>query len=142
MNVNLDDLQSFYKLRRQTCPTNRLNWITRCSNEVATAACSSDSSLGLHVSNLRATNESSDGCATFGSQERTRPNLMTKISGTKMVPGIGIEPTRPCGHRILSPARLPVPPARRNSRISQQHPTASSGMALHRGEMRCIQCIQ
>src|ERR1700733_12410409 len=22
----------------------------------------------------------------------------------------GIEPTRPCGHRILSPARLPVPP--------------------------------
>jgi hypothetical protein len=29
-----------------------------------------------------------------------------------VVPGIGIEPTRPCGHRILSPARLPVPPAR------------------------------
>jgi hypothetical protein len=25
----------------------------------------------------------------------------------------GIEPTRPCGHRILSPARLPVPPLER-----------------------------
>jgi hypothetical protein len=25
----------------------------------------------------------------------------------------GIEPTRPCGHRILSPARLPVPPHQR-----------------------------
>src|SRR5713101_6497702 len=32
----------------------------------------------------------------------------------RMVPGIGVEPTRPCGHRILSPARLPVPPARRS----------------------------
>ena len=26
----------------------------------------------------------------------------------------GIEPTRPCGHRILSPARLPVPPHQRS----------------------------
>jgi cytoskeletal protein CcmA (bactofilin family) len=29
-----------------------------------------------------------------------------------MVPEEGIEPTRPCGHRILSPARLPVSPLR------------------------------
>ncbi len=29
-----------------------------------------------------------------------------------MVPEEGVEPTRPCGHRILSPARLPVPPFR------------------------------
>ena len=28
----------------------------------------------------------------------------------RMVLEEGIEPTRPCGHRILSPARLPVPP--------------------------------
>ena len=27
-----------------------------------------------------------------------------------MVPGAGIEPARPCGRRILSPLRLPVPP--------------------------------
>ena len=30
----------------------------------------------------------------------------------KMVPEVGIEPTRPCGHGILSPARLPVSPLR------------------------------
>src|SRR5229473_2350888 len=30
-----------------------------------------------------------------------------------LVPEEGVEPTRPCGHRILSPARLPVPPLRR-----------------------------
>ena len=27
-----------------------------------------------------------------------------------MVPEAGIEPARPQGHRILNPARLPVPP--------------------------------
>ena len=27
-----------------------------------------------------------------------------------MVPGVGIEPTRPCGHEILSLARIPIPP--------------------------------
>src|SRR5258706_5731289 len=27
-----------------------------------------------------------------------------------LVPEEGVEPTRPCDHRILSPARLPVPP--------------------------------
>jgi hypothetical protein len=29
------------------------------------------------------------------------------------MPKVGVEPTRPFGHRILSPARLPVPPLRR-----------------------------
>src|SRR5215831_3769125 len=28
------------------------------------------------------------------------------------VPGAGVEPARPFGHRILSPARLPIPPSR------------------------------
>ena len=45
--------------------------------------------------------------------------------------GKGIEPTRPCGHRILSPARLPVPPARRNSKIPRKP------RGLH-----CIRCIR
>ena len=26
------------------------------------------------------------------------------------VPEVGLEPTRPCGHWILNPARLPIPP--------------------------------
>jgi hypothetical protein len=36
-----------------------------------------------------------------------------------LVPEEGVEPTRPCGHRILSPARLPVPPLGHVVRISQ-----------------------
>lgn len=29
-----------------------------------------------------------------------------------VVPGEGLEPSRHCWHRILSPARLPIPPSR------------------------------
>src|SRR5215472_2030906 len=32
-----------------------------------------------------------------------------------LVPEKGIEPSRPCGHRILSPTRLPLPPLRRGN---------------------------
>jgi hypothetical protein len=32
----------------------------------------------------------------------------------QVVPGIRVEPTQPCGPRILSPARLRVPPLRLN----------------------------
>src|SRR5258708_6495961 len=35
-----------------------------------------------------------------------------------LVPEEGVEPTRPCGHRILSPARLPVPPFGHIGRIA------------------------
>ena len=34
------------------------------------------------------------------------------------MPATGIEPVRYCYHRILSPARLPVPPRRRTRRIN------------------------
>jgi hypothetical protein len=37
----------------------------------------------------------------------------------KMVPEEGVEPTRPCGHRILSPARLPVPPFGQQLKIAR-----------------------
>src|SRR4030042_1176034 len=33
--------------------------------------------------------------------------------GKRLVPEEGGDPSRPCGHGILSPARLPVPPLRR-----------------------------
>ena len=41
------------------------------------------------------------------------------------MPKVGIEPTRPEGHRILSPARLPVPPLR--PRIADDRGDASRG---------------
>src|SRR6187397_2991109 len=34
------------------------------------------------------------------------------LQGMHGVPKVGLEPTRPRGHRILSPARLPIPPLR------------------------------
>src|SRR5438132_13844580 len=34
-------------------------------------------------------------------------------AANQLLPAEGLEPTRPCGHWILSPARLPVPPRRR-----------------------------
>ncbi len=33
-----------------------------------------------------------------------------------IVPEVGLEPTRGCPHRILSPARLPIPPLRQGGR--------------------------
>src|SRR5207302_4128257 len=35
------------------------------------------------------------------------------LGSRTLLPKVGLEPTRPLGHRILSPARLPVPPLRR-----------------------------
>src|SRR5262249_4742495 len=34
-----------------------------------------------------------------------------------MVPEVGLEPTRPCGHGVLSAASLPVPPLRHEYRL-------------------------
>ena len=36
-----------------------------------------------------------------------------------MVPKAGIEPARYCYHRILSPARLPIPPLRHINGVSE-----------------------
>ena len=36
----------------------------------------------------------------------------SKNSVICLVPEVGLEPTQPCGHRILNPARLPIPPLR------------------------------
>lgn len=33
------------------------------------------------------------------------------------IPAAGVEPARPCGHWILSPARLPIPPRRHITNI-------------------------
>ena len=45
--------------------------------------------------------------------DRARCSTMAAPSN---VPTEGVEPTRPCGHRILSPARLPIPPRRLSCR--------------------------
>ena len=47
-----------------------------------------------------------------------------------LVPEKGVEPSRPCGHRILSPARLPVPPLRRRFRVVVYHGVVDSPPSL------------
>ncbi len=39
-----------------------------------------------------------------------RPRSPFDAESGRLVAEVGLEPTRPCGHRILSPARLPIPP--------------------------------
>jgi hypothetical protein len=50
-----------------------------------------------------------------------------------MVPGGGVEPPRPCGRRILSPLRLPVPPSRPLSTL--QLPRRAASDATLRGRL-------
>ena len=56
------------------------------------------------------------GASTPWRADRRGRRAFRAPSGSASTPGpmpkVGIEPTRPCGHRILSPARLPVPPLR------------------------------
>ena len=42
------------------------------------------------------------------------------IQRPRIVPAEGLEPTRSCDHWILSPARLPVPPRRRQASSSYE----------------------
>lgn len=42
--------------------------------------------------------------------------------GVQLIPAAGVEPARPCGHWILSPARLPVPPLRQKITHDWIHP--------------------
>ncbi len=43
--------------------------------------------------------------------ENAEPLRSKRFSASK-IPVVGVEPTRPRGHGILSPARLPIPPHR------------------------------
>lgn len=50
------------------------------------------------------------GNSTYNKEKKTRSeNLVFNT-----IPAAGVEPARPCGHWILSPARLPIPPRRQS----------------------------
>src|SRR5436309_15104852 len=61
------------------------------------------------------------GFKTSNAQHPTSGNL----------PAEGLEPTRPCGHWILSPARLPIPPRRR---FGKERDDTTSAHKLKRAE--------
>ena len=44
-----------------------------------------------------------------------------------LVPGAGLEPARPCGQRILSPLRLPIPPPGCGAGRPSQHSNGAGG---------------
>ena len=57
----------------------------------------------------------------FGAKNQMRGGLRGVLCANRLfllVPGEGVEPTRYLYHRILSPARLPVPPSRRARSIT------------------------
>ncbi len=57
----------------------------------------------------------------FGAKNQMRGGLRGALCANRLillVPGEGVEPTRYLYHRILSPARLPVPPSRRARSIA------------------------
>ncbi len=50
------------------------------------------------------------GLAVWQSSSEIARDSEAKASRVRLVPGTGVEPARPCGHQILSLARLPIPP--------------------------------
>jgi len=64
------------------------------------------------------------------SSEKTRTRCAsTDVSAStcNQVPEVGLEPTRPCGHWILNPARLPIPPLRRAFGCAAGRPSLEGG---------------
>ena len=57
----------------------------------------------------------------FRMNNRPRFHIVSALNGCG-VQKMGLEPTRPCGHRHLKPARLPIPPLLQANRILTQHP--------------------
>ena len=51
------------------------------------------------------------GNSTKTEKKKTRSENLVIIT----IPAAGVEPARPCGHWILSPARLPIPPRRQSN---------------------------
>ena len=53
----------------------------------------------------------------MGSFRRPGGSGTLMASSDVVVPVAGVEPARPCGHGILSPGRLPIPPHRHNKSL-------------------------
>ena len=78
-------------------------------NRIIAARNQAVAALRASEAQLRATWEH----ATLGAALLDRlETLRLEGFANDLVPEVGIEPTRPCGHGILSPARLPVSPLR------------------------------
>src|SRR5579862_9802358 len=86
---------------------------------------------------------SSPSVATMRAQsERLGENGDERASPPSVREG-GLEPPRPCGHRNLNPARLPIPPlARERRRIAQTSQYDRWPMGLQRFERRLERLVE
>src|SRR5205807_10363975 len=79
-----------------------------------------------------------------GNHRFKRRTLNAEHPTSEDLPAEGLEPTRPCGHWILSPARLPIPPRRLLESLKLRIRTRSSSVsdfsfaACHAFEKSCV----
>src|SRR5438309_11745133 len=66
-----------------------------------------------------------------------RRTLNAQHATSENLPAEGLEPTRPCGHWILSPARLPIPPRRLFERTERYRLRAQAQVARTKADSRC-----
>ena len=92
--------------------------ISRCGSSPGTSWTGSGRVFGFKgsgVQELRRSRNSigrSDGSADGAAACLAEAGLGDRSRGRRLVPEVGVEPTHPEGHGILSPARLPVSPLR------------------------------
>ena len=58
-----------------------------------------------------------------GRTQKTQKDEIIFPGFSDVIPAAGVEPARPCGHWILSPARLPIPPRRHDMKNAIFHLT-------------------
>src|ERR1017187_176611 len=95
--------------RRSSLPSRRPTTQASSSPTRCTPRPTTLKSFGNFRRILRSTSISAQPPSRYGTTDRAS---CLRRAIERLVPTEGIEPTRPCGHWILSPARLPVPPRR------------------------------
>ncbi len=82
--------------------------------------------LGTRYSSQHCIFESASMASEIEDGPLSRRLLRPFLLVIPVVPKVGLEPTLPCGNRILSPARLPISPLRLLARVSHGAPAAAA----------------
>ena len=116
---------------------------TSIENSLRTRRFTNCSRLGAEAVDKKLTNKSGIGassCATM--QGKVCPDNIRFFlvnSSVERMPAEGIEPTRSCDHWILSPARLPVPPRRREEiKLQNRNLSSSASRCARRSDERAL----
>ena len=77
--------------------------------------------------------EFDSSCRQFRDQVQAHGPARPKLRRWQVVGEGGVEPPRPCGHRNLNPARLPIPPLARGGTNRSSRPAGFPGEVPGRG---------